>query len=92
MFDRAPNQSARFVIDGCHDENHRTSAGKNLGTLRARAPELLALASVLRDRDAGVFQFLSDSYRTTDDDFARAEFDLITQFAVTAATRLRTEP
>ncbi len=65
-------------------ENHRTSAGDNLGTLRARAPELLALASVLRDRDAGVFQFLSDSYRTPDDDFARAEFDLITQFARTS--------
>jgi len=65
-------------------ENHRTSAGDNLGTLRARAPELLALASVLRDRDSGVFQFLSDSYRTTDDDFARAEFDLVTQFARTS--------
>ena len=51
-------------------ERHRTSTGDNLGTLRAREPELLALASVLRARDSGVFQFLSDSYRTTDDEFA----------------------
>ena len=29
-------------------ERHRTSTGDNLGTLRAREPELLALASVLR--------------------------------------------
>ena len=29
-------------------ERHRTSTGENLGTLRAREPELLALASVLR--------------------------------------------
>ena len=31
-------------------ERHRTSRGENLGTLRAREPELLALASVLRGR------------------------------------------
>ena len=65
-------------------ERHRTSAGENLGTLRAREPELLALASVLRARGSGVFQFLSDSYRTTDDDFAQSEFDLITEFARTS--------
>lgn len=62
-------------------ERHRTSAGDNLGTLRARAPELMALASVLRSRRAGVFQLLSDSYRTTDDEFARSEYDLIAAFA-----------
>ena len=62
-------------------ERHRTSAGENLGTLRAREPELMALASVLAERGTGVFQFLSDSYRTTDDDFARAEFDLVAAFA-----------
>lgn len=61
-------------------ENHRTNRGENLGTLRAREPELLALASVLR-KNGGVFQFLSDSYRTTDDDFARQEFELVTAFA-----------
>jgi N-acyl-D-aspartate/D-glutamate deacylase len=62
-------------------ENHRTSAGDNLGTLRAREPELLTLASVLRERNVGVFQFLSDAYRTTDDEFAKSEFDLVTAFA-----------
>ena len=62
-------------------ERHRTSTGENLGTLRARAPELLALASVLASTGRGVFQFLSDSYRTTDDAFAESEFALITEFA-----------
>lgn len=64
--------------------NHRTSSGENLGTLHARRPELLAMASVLRAKDAGVFQFLSDSYRTTDDEFAQSEFELVTEFARTS--------
>jgi N-acyl-D-aspartate/D-glutamate deacylase len=62
-------------------ERHRTSTGENLGTLRAREPELMALASVLRAKGRGVFQFLSDSYRTTDDEFAQSEFELVTAFA-----------
>jgi N-acyl-D-aspartate/D-glutamate deacylase len=62
-------------------DRHRTSTGENLGTLRAREPELMALASTLRSSGTGVFQFLSDSYRTTDDDFARSEFALVTEFA-----------
>jgi N-acyl-D-amino-acid deacylase len=62
-------------------ERHRTSAGENLGTLRAREPELMALASTLRASGTGVFQFLSDSYRTNDDEFARSEFALVTEFA-----------
>lgn len=65
-------------------ERHRTSTGENLGTLRAREPELLALASVLRSSGKGVFQFLSDSYSTTDDEFAAAEFALCTEFARTS--------
>jgi N-acyl-D-aspartate/D-glutamate deacylase len=65
-------------------DRHRTSSGDNLGTLRAREPELLALASVLRAHGSGVFQFLSDSYRTTDDEFARSEFELVTAFARTS--------
>lgn len=65
-------------------ERHRTSAGENLGTLRAREPELQALASVLRKTGKGVFQLVSDSYCTTDDDFAASEFSLITQFARTS--------
>ena len=58
-------------------DRHRTSGGENLGTLRAREPELMALASTLRSSGRGVFQFLSDCYRTTDDDFANAEFALV---------------
>ena len=62
-------------------DRHRTSTGQNLGTLRTREPELMALASTLRSSGMGVFQFISDSYRTTDDDFAQSEFDLVTGFA-----------
>ncbi len=62
-------------------ERHRSAAGENLGTLRAGEEEVLSLAQALADRGAGVFQLLSDSYRTTDDDFARAEFELIGKFA-----------
>ncbi len=64
-------------------DRHRTSSGKNLGTLRSREPELMTLASTLRSSGRGAFQFLSDSYRTTDDNFARSEFDLVSQFART---------
>jgi N-acyl-D-aspartate/D-glutamate deacylase len=71
-------------ISTSRTERHRTSTGENLGTLRARKPELLALASVLRRSGKGVFQFLSDSYRTADDAFAEAEFALITEFARTS--------
>ena len=62
-------------------DRHRTSTGENLGTLRAREPELSALADVLRSTGKGVFQFISDSYRTTDDEFAESEFALIREFA-----------
>ncbi len=65
-------------------EVHRTSAGDNLGTLRAGAAELLAMAGVLRDRAAGVFQLVSDCYRTEDDDFAAQELDLIERIARTS--------
>ena len=68
-------------ISTSRTERHRTSSGDNLGTLRAREPELLALARVLRARRAGVFQLLSDAYRTADDEFARSEAQLIAQFA-----------
>jgi N-acyl-D-aspartate/D-glutamate deacylase len=62
-------------------ENHRTSAGENLGTLRAGEAELMSIAEVLRDRGRGVFQLLSDCCQTTDDEFARSERDLIARFA-----------
>ncbi|HVA71052.1 MAG TPA: amidohydrolase family protein [Acidimicrobiales bacterium] len=71
-------------ISTSRTERHRTSTGENLGTLRAREPELQALASVLRATNKGVFQLVSDSYRTTDDHFATSEFSLIAEFARTS--------
>ena len=62
-------------------ERHRTSRGENLGTLRARAPELQTLASELRTKGRGVFQLVSDCYRTADDEFAASEFSLIADIA-----------
>jgi N-acyl-D-aspartate/D-glutamate deacylase len=62
-------------------ENHRTVRGANLGTLRAREPELMAIAGVLRDRGTGVFQLLSDAFQTGSDEFAADECKLIEQFA-----------
>jgi N-acyl-D-amino-acid deacylase len=74
-------EAGAIGVSTSRTERHRTSTGENLGTLRAREPELLALASVLRATGKGVFQFLSDSYRTTNDAFAASEFALITEFA-----------
>ena len=74
-------EAGALGVSTSRTERHRTSTGQNLGTLRAREPELLALASVLRSSGKGVFQFLSDSYRTTSDAFAESEFALITAFA-----------
>jgi N-acyl-D-aspartate/D-glutamate deacylase len=85
---------ARLVRDGLdagavgvstsRTELHRTSKGENLGTLRAEDAELMALAGALRDRGTGVFQLLTDAYRTSDDDFARSELDLIGRLARTS--------
>jgi N-acyl-D-aspartate/D-glutamate deacylase len=65
-------------------ERHRTSGGEYLGTLRALEPELLALATALRTSGKGLFQLVSDSYCTTDDDFAASEFALIRELARTS--------
>jgi N-acyl-D-aspartate/D-glutamate deacylase len=62
-------------------EVHRTSKGDNLGTMRAGAEEILALAEALKKAGAGVFQLVSDSYRTTDDDFAASELNLVEEIA-----------
>lgn len=76
-------EAGALGVSTSRTERHRTATGENLGTLRAGAPELLTLAGVLRRADRGVFQFLSDSYRTPDDDFAKAEFALVAEFART---------
>lgn len=68
-------------ISTSRTERHRTSRGESLGTLRSREPELQALASVLKAKHRGVFQLVSDSYRTPDDDFAESEFSLIREIA-----------
>jgi N-acyl-D-amino-acid deacylase len=62
-------------------ELHRTSAGDNLGTLKAERRELMALAEAIRRAGRGVFQLLSDCYRTEDDGLARSELDLIGDIA-----------
>jgi N-acyl-D-aspartate/D-glutamate deacylase len=89
--ERELNEMARLLGEGLdagalgistsRTERHRTSRGESLGTLRAREPELQALASVLRTMGRGVFQLVSDSYRTADDDFAESEFSLIADIA-----------
>ena len=38
----------RLGVSASRTERHRTSRGEDLGTLRAREPELMALATVLR--------------------------------------------
>jgi N-acyl-D-amino-acid deacylase len=62
-------------------EVHRTRDGENLGTLRAGTDELVALADALFRRRRGVFQLVSDSYRTQDDSYLRAELALIGDLA-----------
>ena len=74
-------EAGAIGVSTSRTERHRTSRGENLGTLRAREPELLTLASVLRAKRRGVFQLVSDSYRTVDDDFAASEFSLMTEIA-----------
>lgn len=74
-------RSGAIGISTSRTERHRTGKGDNLGTLRSREPELLAIASGLRSTDKGVFQMLSDSYRTLDDDFAESEFQLTRDLA-----------
>jgi N-acyl-D-aspartate/D-glutamate deacylase len=76
--------SGALGVSTSRTENHRTSAGENLGTLRAQEAELLALAEVMRDRGSGVFQLLTDACQTDDDEFAKREFELLTSFVRTS--------
>ena len=84
-FSREGLDAGALGVSTSRTERHRTSRGENLGTLRAREPELQALASVLRATGRGVFQLVSDSYRTTDDDFAASEFALIARDSLAPA-------
>jgi N-acyl-D-aspartate/D-glutamate deacylase len=65
-------------------EAHRTVQGKRLGTLRAEAPELLAIAEALRAQGTGVMQLISDTIQTTDSEFAARELALIEALARTS--------
>jgi N-acyl-D-aspartate/D-glutamate deacylase len=69
-------------------EAHRTKDGANLGTLRAEAVELLAVAEVMKEKGKGVVQLISDCYRTDDDAFAQQELDLISSIARTSGRPL----
>jgi N-acyl-D-aspartate/D-glutamate deacylase len=73
--------SGAIGVSTSRTEVHRTKSGEPLGTLRADRRELLALASALRERSAGVFQLVSDSYSTVDDSFAQEELDLVADIA-----------
>ena len=76
-------EAGALGVSTSRTERHRTSTGREPRHPAGPEPELLALAG-LRASGTGVFQFLCDSYRTTDDYFAQAEFDLITAFARTS--------
>jgi N-acyl-D-aspartate/D-glutamate deacylase len=60
---------------------HRTRDGHPLGTRHASVDELVAIASALRDEDAGVMQMISDAYQSTDTEYADAELDLMRDLA-----------
>lgn len=69
-------------------EVHRTSAGANIGTLRAGSDELLAIAEAMGRVGHGVTQLISDLYQTTDDDFFAGELDLLRRFVETSGRPL----
>jgi N-acyl-D-aspartate/D-glutamate deacylase len=77
-------EAGALGISTSRTERHRTSQGENLGTMRAGWREIEALASVLQVARRGVFQLVSDSYRSADDDFSAAEFSLIADIARTS--------
>lgn len=69
---------------------HRTRDGNPLGTRHSSADELIAIASALRDEDAGVMQMISDAYQSTDTEFAYAELDLMRDLVRTVRRPLST--
>ena len=60
---------------------HRDRDGTSINTLTAAARELAAPARALARAGRGVFQIVSDVYRTADESHAAAELDLITDLA-----------
>lgn len=68
-------------------EVHRTSDGDRLGTLRAGARELLAIADVMATK-GGVIQLISDTVQSADAEFAEREMALIESLARTSGRAL----
>lgn len=74
-------ESGALGVSTSRTEVHRTKSGQSLGTLRAGREEILALAGVLGERGGGVFQFISDCYRSHDEDFVQDELELLGEIA-----------
>jgi N-acyl-D-amino-acid deacylase len=60
---------------------HRTSRGRQIGTLRASADEVLGIAGALRRAGTGVVQLISDAYQSTDDELVAHEIELLGRIA-----------
>ncbi len=60
---------------------HRTSAGTQIGTLRASTDEVLGIADALGRAGTGVIQLISDVYQSADDDLVAAELELLGRLA-----------
>jgi N-acyl-D-aspartate/D-glutamate deacylase len=56
---------------------HRTRDGAPLGTRFSSADELHALVGAMAETGAGVVQLISDAYQSDDDDYVRAELELM---------------
>jgi len=69
-------------------ELHRTKAGHRLGTLRAGAGELMAVAEAMRRHGNGVLQLVSDMYLSSDDAFVDDELALVEALARTSGRPL----
>ncbi|MFN8037522.1 MAG: amidohydrolase family protein [Acidimicrobiia bacterium] len=61
---------------------HRTSSGRNLGTLRASTEELLGITGALRQAGTGVVQLISDVYQSPDDELVATETELLRRLAL----------
>jgi N-acyl-D-aspartate/D-glutamate deacylase len=60
---------------------HKTTLGKQIGTLTAATNEVLGIASALRRAGAGVVQLISDAYQSTDLDLVASESALLARIA-----------
>jgi N-acyl-D-aspartate/D-glutamate deacylase len=61
---------------------HRTSAGAQIGTLKAEAAEVLGIADALQRAGRGVIQLISDAYQSPDPELVAAELALLEAIAM----------